>query len=67
MKNPTLTKDIVKPLQLHFLEMTALLPSYFKKPQLHFGYRPDMTFAVDWALTTNYLSIYLSLWRYAQF
>ena len=22
--------------------------------------RPDMTFAVDWALKTNYLSIYLS-------
>ena len=27
-------------------------------PSLLYWSRPDMTFAVDWALTNNYLSIY---------
>ena len=26
--------------------------------------RPDMTFAVDWVLKDNYLSIYRPLWRF---
>ena len=30
------------------------------------SHRPDMTFAVDWALNNNYLSIYAILKRYQE-